>query len=487
MAAVELDAEGYPLQLTVHDEFDYSTDSDEEARNMAEIMCSVIRLRVPTRVDVKKGSSYGQLDKLCTVTSLESQGGCVKPIVFLLHPVGIGSTRAMNVASAKMWLRALIDALPDIAFDASWLPYAEIAIDRERGICDAICVLDRCDAVVAVGGEFSRGMTAEWRHAEQIKLQCVDLTRPPMPTILTPETFTETRSPKFQPRSPTRFAASRRGELREEARRDRHPGLLPQQGARRRAHLRPARAQSAAPHAIRAWPRSAYAWARTRSTTRKSSRRWTAPRRWRPSCDGARLRRRRRCVGRLHVLRAPRRRARDGQALRAGRRQGVRLLQGNRPLRPRPIARDARDRLDAVVRARPRRAAGRARGRREAPRPRRRIRVATAPWDSHPTWDYDRRWWLKEHFSITPDRIHSGSDKFVLRGDFLVDNRAKHVAAWLEKNPGKVGVLWRTPHNRTEVLPAGARETSSWDQLHRWVSDRADGHRQQLDMEVVVR
>lgn len=120
------------------------------------------------------------------------------PVVFLLHPVGIGSTRAMNVASAKMWLRALIDALPGVAFDAGWIPYAEIAIDRERGIHDAICVLDRCDAAVAVGGEFSRGMRTEWQRAEQKKLHCIDLTRPPMPTILTIESFIETRTTAFQ-------------------------------------------------------------------------------------------------------------------------------------------------------------------------------------------------------------------------------------------------------------------------------------------------
>ena len=68
-ALVQLDAEGFPLQLTVHDEFDYSEDDDVRARHMAEIMCDVHRLRVPSRVDVKKGRSYGELEKLCTVTS----------------------------------------------------------------------------------------------------------------------------------------------------------------------------------------------------------------------------------------------------------------------------------------------------------------------------------------------------------------------------------------------------------------------------------
>lgn len=68
-ALVQLDAEGYPLQMTVHDEFDYSEDDDERARHMAEVMCEVYRLRVPSRVDVKKGPGYGQLEKFCTVTS----------------------------------------------------------------------------------------------------------------------------------------------------------------------------------------------------------------------------------------------------------------------------------------------------------------------------------------------------------------------------------------------------------------------------------
>ena len=122
----------------------------------------------------------------------------MSPVMMLLHPVGIGSTRAMNVASAKMWLRALIDAIPAVAFEASWLAYAEIAISRERGIDDALRMLDRCDGVVAVGGEFSRGMLAEWKRAAERKLRLVDLTQPPMPKILTMEDFGKTRTPAFQ-------------------------------------------------------------------------------------------------------------------------------------------------------------------------------------------------------------------------------------------------------------------------------------------------
>lgn len=113
------------------------------------------------------------------------------PVIFLLHPVGIGSTRAMNVASAKMWLRALLDILPDVAISAPWLPYAEVNIDRERGLRDAFACIERHDGAVAVGGDFSMGMRSEWDRFGGLRLPRIDLTKPPMPAILTAETFSE--------------------------------------------------------------------------------------------------------------------------------------------------------------------------------------------------------------------------------------------------------------------------------------------------------
>lgn len=120
------------------------------------------------------------------------------PIVFLLHPVGIGATRAMNVLSAKLWIRALVDLLPDAVIAAPWLPYAEAMVDRDRGLRDAIAQLDRSDIAVAVGGDFSRGVITEWNRAGALKLGQVDLTKPPLPGLLTYETFADTRTPAFR-------------------------------------------------------------------------------------------------------------------------------------------------------------------------------------------------------------------------------------------------------------------------------------------------
>lgn len=120
------------------------------------------------------------------------------PVVFLLHPVGVGATRSMNVLSAKLWIRALVDLLPDVALSAPWLPYAEAMVDRERGLRDALVCAEGCYGAVAVGGEFNRGTIAEWELFGRLGRPRIDLTRPPMPALLTYETFSETRTTSFQ-------------------------------------------------------------------------------------------------------------------------------------------------------------------------------------------------------------------------------------------------------------------------------------------------
>lgn len=119
------------------------------------------------------------------------------PVCMILHPVGDGPTRAMNVLSTKLWIRALVDLVPNVSFCAAWLPYAEAMIDRERGLRDAFALLERMDAAVAVGGDFTRGMRSEWDRAAKLGLARVDLTRSPMPGLLTYETFADARASAF--------------------------------------------------------------------------------------------------------------------------------------------------------------------------------------------------------------------------------------------------------------------------------------------------
>lgn len=59
-AMVALDQMGAWLQLQVHDEFDLPVDDREEALRYARVMETCVELKVPSRVDVELGPSWGQ-------------------------------------------------------------------------------------------------------------------------------------------------------------------------------------------------------------------------------------------------------------------------------------------------------------------------------------------------------------------------------------------------------------------------------------------
>ncbi len=62
-AMVALDAAGHFLQLQVHDELDSSTADVKEAEKIAKVMRLIIPAKVPFRVDVETGPSWGELKK----------------------------------------------------------------------------------------------------------------------------------------------------------------------------------------------------------------------------------------------------------------------------------------------------------------------------------------------------------------------------------------------------------------------------------------
>ncbi len=64
MAMVEADAAGIPLQLQVHDEIDFSTGSDSEAKKLGQVMSDCLPLNVPSVVDVEVGPNWGEANRL---------------------------------------------------------------------------------------------------------------------------------------------------------------------------------------------------------------------------------------------------------------------------------------------------------------------------------------------------------------------------------------------------------------------------------------
>jgi 5'(3')-deoxyribonucleotidase len=90
------------------------------------------------------------------------------------------------------------------------------------------------------------------------------------------------------------------------------------------------------------------------------------------------------------------------------------------------------------------------------------VYIATSPWNSNPTWTHDREWWLKEHFGIPHAKVTHTSQKHLLRGDFLIDDKTETLMKFIAVN--KSGAIqWETPHNRRDGWLGPS--TSNWYEL----------------------
>lgn len=78
--------------------------------------------------------------------------------------------------------------------------------------------------------------------------------------------------------------------------------------------------------------------------------------------------------------------------------------------------------------------------------------VVTSPWDSSPTWMYERLHWVAKHFpTIGRRRVIQTAQKHLIRGDVFVDDKLSHVAEWSEAWPNGTAVLFDMHHNRGET------------------------------------
>jgi 5'(3')-deoxyribonucleotidase len=80
-----------------------------------------------------------------------------------------------------------------------------------------------------------------------------------------------------------------------------------------------------------------------------------------------------------------------------------------------------------------------------------------------PTWVHERDASLKEFFAFKKQEIVHTSAKFLIQGDFFLDDNPGHVSAWMEENPTGVAMLWHIPNTRT--LGMDDIRMKSWDQV----------------------
>lgn len=63
-ALVNADAAGFPIQLQVHDELDFSAENEQQALDLAQVMRDAMHANVPFRVDVEVGPNWGELTEI---------------------------------------------------------------------------------------------------------------------------------------------------------------------------------------------------------------------------------------------------------------------------------------------------------------------------------------------------------------------------------------------------------------------------------------
>lgn len=61
---VAADAEAIPVQMAVHDEFDFSFTDIKQAKRLKELQMTVVKFTVPMKVDLEVGPSWGKLEKV---------------------------------------------------------------------------------------------------------------------------------------------------------------------------------------------------------------------------------------------------------------------------------------------------------------------------------------------------------------------------------------------------------------------------------------
>ena len=96
------------------------------------------------------------------------------------------------------------------------------------------------------------------------------------------------------------------------------------------------------------------------------------------------------------------------------------------------------------------------------------IHIVTSPWNSSPTWTYERERWLSDLFGIHHRDITHTSAKHLIVGDWFIDDKTETCAKWQAAHPTGVAVQWITPHNRKDGWTG--RATNSWGELCSWVA-----------------
>lgn len=74
--------------------------------------------------------------------------------------------------------------------------------------------------------------------------------------------------------------------------------------------------------------------------------------------------------------------------------------------------------------------------------------AVTNPHDSV-LWVHERYEWLSLHYGLDKDHVAFLAPKYLISGDWLVEDNLDQLIRWHECNPGGTPILWNTPNNRS--------------------------------------
>lgn len=94
------------------------------------------------------------------------------------------------------------------------------------------------------------------------------------------------------------------------------------------------------------------------------------------------------------------------------------------------------------------------------------VRVVTAPFVESEYWMHERLRWLRRLHFDNHDVIFA-SNKSLIRGDVLVDDKPSNILHWAQAWPDGLGLLWDAPYNRKFAfeLPPNTKRVRGWDEV----------------------
>lgn len=93
------------------------------------------------------------------------------------------------------------------------------------------------------------------------------------------------------------------------------------------------------------------------------------------------------------------------------------------------------------------------------------VYYVTAPFYGAPHWMWERLNWLKGFFNATDYRVSFTHAKYLVNGDFMVEDRPMNIVKWAAAHPDKTVVIWNQPYTRSLDDPPNSFRTRSWDAL----------------------